>query len=81
MNELCIYILVRASQVMLVVKKKNPPANAGEVRVTGSIRGSGRSPGEAHGQPTPVLLPGKFHGQRNPMGGLQSIRLPRVRHG
>ena len=32
-----------ASQVALVVK--NPPANAGDVRDTGSIPGLGRSPG------------------------------------
>ena len=32
----------------------------------GSIPGSGRSPGEGNKwQPTPVLLPGKSHGQRN----------------
>ena len=65
---------------MVLAVKKNPPANAGEVRVTESIHGPGRSPGEGHGQPTPVLVPGKFHGQRNPMGELQSIRSPRVRH-
>ena len=50
---------------------KNPPANAGD---TGSIPGSGRSPGEGERQPTPVFLPGKFHGQRSlegysPWGG------------
>ena len=28
---------------------KNPPANAGDVRDTGLIPGSGRSPGEEHG--------------------------------
>ena len=28
---------------------KNPPANAGEKRATGSIPGSGRSPGGEHG--------------------------------
>ena len=28
---------------------KNPPANAGDVRDVGSIPGSGRSPGEGHG--------------------------------
>ena len=33
----------RASQVVLVVK--NPPASAGDLRVVGSILGSGRSPG------------------------------------
>ena len=29
----------------------NPPANAGEVRDTGLIRGLGGSPGEGHGNP------------------------------
>ena len=41
--------LIRASQVLLVVK--NLPANAGDVRDPGSILGSGRSPGERHGNP------------------------------
>ena len=43
---------------------KNPPANAGDV---GLIPGSGRSP-ERKWQPTPVCLPGKFHGQRSLAG-------------
>ena len=30
---------------------KNPPANAGDVRDTDSIPGSGRSPGGGHGDP------------------------------
>ena len=30
---------------------KNPLANAGEIRDMGSILGSGRSPGEGHGNP------------------------------
>ena len=38
-----------ASQVALVVK--NPPANAGDLRVAGSIPGSGRSLGGGHGNP------------------------------
>ena len=38
-----------ASQVALVVK--NPPANAGDIRVMGSIPGWGRSPGGGHGNP------------------------------
>ena len=38
-----------ASQVALVVK--NLPANAGDVRDTGLVPGSGRSPGEGHGNP------------------------------
>ena len=45
---------------------KNPPANAGD---TGSIPGSGRSPGEGMAwQPTRVFLPGESHGQRNLKG-------------
>ena len=30
---------------------KNPPANAGDIRDTGSSSGSGRSPGGGHGNP------------------------------
>ena len=30
---------------------KNPPANAGDTGDTGSIPGSGRSPGEGNGNP------------------------------
>ena len=30
---------------------KNPPANAGDLRDSGSIPGSGRSPGEGHSNP------------------------------
>ena len=41
---------------------KNPPASAGD---TGSIPGSGRSPGR---QSTPVFLPGESHGQRSLAG-------------
>ena len=43
------YNLGGASQVALVVK--NPPANAGNVRDTGSIPGSGRYLGGGHGNP------------------------------
>ena len=39
----------RAFQVALMVK--NPPANAGDIRDTVSIAGSGRSPGEGNGNP------------------------------
>ena len=38
-----------ASQVALVVK--NSPANAGDLRDSGSIPGSGRFPGGGHGYP------------------------------
>ena len=32
------------------------------------IPGLGRSPGEGHGNPTPVFLPREFHGQRSLAG-------------
>ena len=41
---------------------KASACNAGD---PGSIPGSGRFPGEGNGNPTAVLLPGKFHGQRS----------------
>ena len=44
-----------ASQVVLVVK--NPPAKAGSIRDTSSIPGSGRSPGEEHGNPLQYSYP------------------------
>ena len=43
------------------------------------IPGSGRSPGEGNGKPTPVFLPGECHGQRDP-GGLETTGLQSVRH-
>ena len=65
-----------ASQVALVVK--NPPANTGDIRNTGSIPGSKRSPGGGQGS----LL--QYSCLENPMdresGGLQSMRLQRVGH-
>ena len=33
---------------------ENPPANAGDVRVAGSIPGWGRSPGGGHGNPSSI---------------------------
>ena len=42
--------------------------SACSARDLGSIPGSGRSSGEGNGLPTPVFLPGKFHGQRNLVG-------------
>ena len=44
---------------------KNPPANAGDTRDAGSTPGSGRFPWRRAWQPTPVFLPGEFHGQRS----------------
>ena len=40
---------MRASQVVLVVK--NPPPSAGDIRDTGLIPGSGKSPGGERGNP------------------------------
>ena len=47
---------------------KNLPANAGDVRDSGSVPGLGRSPGGRAWQPTPGFLPGKSHGQRSLVG-------------
>ena len=48
-NKWVLYNKYSASQVALVVK--NLSANAGNVRDSGSIPGSGRSPGGVHGNP------------------------------
>ena len=52
---------IGAPQVVLVVK--NLSANAGDIRNTGSITGSGRALGGGNGN-TQVILPGESHGQR-----------------
>ena len=36
---------------------KNPPANAGDIRGTGLLLGSGRSPGGGHGNPLQYTFP------------------------
>ena len=46
---------------------KNPLVNAGDARDSGSIPGLQRSQ-RRQWEPTPVLLPGKFHGQRSLAG-------------
>ena len=64
----------RASQLALVIK--NPPANAEDARVMGSMPESGRPPGGGHGYPLLYCL-------ENPIkepGGLQSRGSQRVRH-
>ena len=43
------YIIIISFQVVLVVK--NPPANAEDIGDTGSVPGSGRSPGVGNGNP------------------------------
>ena len=47
---------------------ENLPARAQDIKDTGSIPGSGRSPGGGHGIPTPAFLPGQSHGQRSLVG-------------
>ena len=46
----------------------NSLANAEAIRDAGSVPGLGKPPGGGHGKPTPVFLPGKFHGQRSLVG-------------
>ena len=55
-------------------------ASAYNVGDLDSIPGSGRSPGEGNGNITPVILPGKSHGQWVVPGRLQSVGSQRVRH-
>ena len=47
---------------------KNPPANAGDIRNTGSVSGVGKIPWRRAWQPTPVFLPRESHGQRSLLG-------------
>ena len=46
---------------------KNPPASAGDKRDMGSILGP-EDPWRRAWQPSPVFLPGQFHGQRSLAG-------------
>ena len=57
---------------------KNPSANAGDIRNSGSIPGLEIFQRRAW-QPTPVFLPVRIPWTEEP-GGLQSIGLQRVRH-
>ena len=60
-------MVLRTSQVAPAVKIL--PASAGYPRDMGLIPEWGRSPGVRNGNPpTPVFLPGKFHGQRSLVG-------------
>ena len=69
-------VFCRASQVALVVK--NLPANVGDVRDAGSIPGLVRSLGGKHSYP--LQYPCLENPCTKETGGLQSIRLWRVRH-
>ena len=57
---------------------KNPPANAGRLRRLGFHPCIGKVLWSRTWQPTPVFLPGKFHGQRIRVG--YTPRGHRVRH-
>ena len=48
-SQLGSFVVAQASQVALVVN--NPPVNAGDIRGASLIPGSGRSSGEANGNP------------------------------
>ena len=69
------YRVQGASQVVLEVR--NPPAKAGDMRDVGLIPGSGRFPGEGHGNPL------QYSCLENPMDrgacGRQSIGSQRVK--
>ena len=52
-----------ASEMELVLKE--PPANAGDIRDTGSIHGLGRSSGGGHGNPLQYSCLENPHGQRS----------------
>ena len=64
------------SQVVLVVK--NPPANAGNMRL-GFNRSVGKISWRRKWQPTPVFLAGESYGQRSLAGYIQSMGSRRVR--
>ena len=52
----------------------NLPANAGDTKDVGSIRGWGKIPWNRKWQPTLAFLTGKFHGQRSLVGYSPSSR-------
>ena len=53
---MCFYLPVRTSQVALIIK--NLPANAGDIKDTGSIPVSEEDPQRRSQQPTPVFFLG-----------------------
>ena len=63
-------------QIPVALMVKNLPANAGDIRDTGSVPGSGRSPGEGHA-PYSSILAWRIPRTEEP-GGLQSTGLQRV---
>ena len=59
---------VRTGKVPVGTVVKNPGANGGDVKDSGSIAGSGKIPWRRAWEPTPAFLPGEFHGQRSLVG-------------
>ena len=61
---------------------KNLPTNAGDIRFTGSIPESGRSPGERNGKPLQYSFLENSHGQRSLVGyspwGLKKLDMTEV---
>ena len=49
----------------MVLVVKNPPGSAGDIRDSGLIPGSGRSPGGGHGNPLQYFCLENPHGQRS----------------
>ena len=69
---ICHFIHKYFSISATVLGVKNSPASAGNLRDVGSIPGSGRSPGEGHGNPLQYCL-------ENPMeGGIPRATVHRV---
>ena len=63
----CVYTYIeKGSKAVLVVK--NPLVNAGDIIDSGLNPGSEVIPWRRKRQPTPVMLPGKSHGQGNLVG-------------
>ena len=63
----------------MVLVVKNPPANAGDIKDTGLIPGSGRSPGEGHGNQL-ESSPGESQGQRSLEGNTISKSRTQLRN-
>ena len=51
MGKVMSLFLNKLSRVVMALVVKNPPADAGDARNTGSIPGSGRFPGGGHSGP------------------------------
>ena len=65
-SQFAFHVIVKASQVALVVK--NPLANAGRQKTLGFDPGVGKIPWRRAQQPILVFLPGEYHGQRSLAG-------------